>query len=367
MLIGFFHPSLNGCGGAEWVVVNMINSLATEGHEIVVLTNQKIDYDKIGKIFGCKVNINKEIVFPFEPFPVTDLHNVYTDAIRTLLLKSKCDILLDIYSNAILPGANITYIHFPLLGRLRHYSIDGFRSAYYIPYLLYEKRAAKNNKRLILANSKYTANAVRNAIGTKPFVLYPPISEEFYSNFQDTNDREDLVVTVSRISPEKNLTLIPSIAKVTNRKIHFLIIGIMQSSEELNRIFKQIEINKVSDRVEVITNVSREDLLNVLRNAKIFLHPAHKEHFGVAIVEAMASGCIPIVHNSGGPREFVPSLFRFDTLEEAAKKIEREIFGWKPKKAKLFNRLAQPFCNKKFIEIFLNIFRAYIQNTVHYR
>ena len=29
------------------------------------------------------------------------------------------------------------------------------------------------------------------------------------------------------------------------------------------------------------------------------------EHFGIAIIEAMATGCLPVVHTSGGPLEIV--------------------------------------------------------------
>jgi glycosyltransferase involved in cell wall biosynthesis len=45
------------------------------------------------------------------------------------------------------------------------------------------------------------------------------------------------------------------------------------------------------------------------------------EHFGISIVEAMALGCIPVVHDSGGMREFVPTQYRYRTIEQAAEKI----------------------------------------------
>lgn len=360
MKVGIFHPALNACGGAEWVALNMINSLKDEGHQIVVLTNEGIDNDKIFRIFGERAKVDREIAFPFELFPVTDLHNVYTDAVRTLLLKSKCDVLIDTHSNAILPGADITYIHFPLSGCLKTSNVSGLRAKYYFPYLSYEKRVAKSPRRLILANSRYTANAIRNTVGVNPKLLYPPISETFYADHHDTHHREDLVVSVSRITPEKNLTVIPSIARVTNSKIHFLIVGIKQSSEELDKILRQIEVNNVSNRVEVLTNVSREGLLNILKRAKIFLHVAHGEHFGVSIVEAMASGCIPIVHNSGGPREFVPAHLRFGTLEKAAIKIEKTISDWTVQQANLSTQIAEPFSCRNFFERFLELFRAYL-------
>jgi tetrahydromethanopterin S-methyltransferase subunit B len=61
--------------------------------------------------------------------------------------------------------------------------------------------------------------------------------------------REDLVVSVVPISPEKRLTMIPRIAKLTNERIHFLIVGMKESSQELDKIYEQIDANKVSNRV----------------------------------------------------------------------------------------------------------------------
>jgi hypothetical protein len=74
----------------------------------------------------------------------------------------------------------------------------------------------------------------------------------------------------------------------------------------------------------------------------------------------MASGCIPIVHNSGGPVEFVPEPFRFNRLGQAARKIEQAIFEWSPQQATRFVRIAQSFREEKFSENFLKMFNSYV-------
>ena len=45
------------------------------------------------------------------------------------------------------------------------------------------------------------------------------------------------------------------------------------------------------------------------------------EHFGIAPVEGLASGCVTIVHNSGGMKEFIPEEFRWETYDDLKAKI----------------------------------------------
>ena len=50
-------------------------------------------------------------------------------------------------------------------------------------------------------------------------------------------------------------------------------------------------------------------------------HPEWMEHFGIATVEAMAAGCVPVVINKGGQCEIVEhgvNGFLWNTLDELA-------------------------------------------------
>jgi len=299
-------------------------------------------------------------------FRTTDIHNVYTDGLRTLLLKSKCAILIDTYSNALLPGANVIYIHYPLEGSIPQIATEKnasrkLKNTFYLAYLSYAKSSSKKYRRLVFGNSGYTLSAIRKYGDVNPKLLYPPIQREFF-NTKSFRDRSNLVVSVARMSPNKNLSLIPYIASLTDQQIRFLIIGINESQDELNRILGMIDRFKVSDRVTVMTNVARGKLLDILRDSKVYLHLTHDEHFGVSIVEAMASGCIPVVHNSGGPVEFVPDSQRFNNWHEAARKIEKATIEWSPTIADQFTKYAQKFSEERFSEEFLKMFNSYVEN-----
>lgn len=354
------------CGGAEWVAINIINILRKKNYKTLLLTNKKVNQNRIHNVFGCKVNIDYEIVCPLDFFPLTDIHNVYTDSLRTLILNLNSDLIIDTYSNSILPGVDLTYIHYPhISARIKHTYSDSLgnlaRASFFIPYLIYEKIEANNMKRKIFSNSKYTANAIRDVIGLNPHVLYPPLSQTSYINPDEITERNNIVVTISRLSLEKQLEIVPLVAKLTHKKIRFLIIGLRQSEHLYCKLLKLIEKNDVSDRVEILTDISREKLQQILRTSKVLFHPTYGEHFGVSIAEAMASGCIPIVHNSGGPVEFVPRPFRYDSCEEAANKIEKAIVKWSPKESHKMVKIAQAFNVDKFSTRFLKLFNSHIR------
>ncbi len=130
---------------------------------------------------------------------------------------------------------------------------------------------------------------------------------------------------------------------------------------------------RASSRAHVSANASRTLLKHLYESSKIFWHaagygdndslqPELMEHFGIATVDAMAAGCVPVVINKGAQPEIVEhgvSGFVWSTLEElknyTARLIEDEplrirIAAEAQKRAQGFNR-----------EAFVKRFRAFIR------
>ena len=66
------------------------------------------------------------------------------------------------------------------------------------------------------------------------------------------------------------------------------------------------------------------------------------EHFGIAPVEGLASGCVTIVHNSGGMKEFIPDEYRWDTYDDLKEKIVRNMETqnvWELKRKELWSKI----------------------------
>jgi glycosyltransferase involved in cell wall biosynthesis len=65
----------------------------------------------------------------------------------------------------------------------------------------------------------------------------------------------------------------------------------------------------------------------LLGRAKVYVHSAHNEHFGITIVEAMAAGCVPVVNDTGGPREIVSADvgYRWNDVNQAVVQVSNLI------------------------------------------
>jgi glycosyltransferase involved in cell wall biosynthesis len=368
--VGIFHPTLDWCGGAEVVAVATANSLAQNGYETVLFVNNPVDQKRIRDMVGeplwpsIKVIVNPTFLNPRDHF------DIFESAYRSLILKSHCDLLVDTYSNFVFPWSNVSYIHFPLVidrvhTRFGRRLLKELRFTYTIgaPYVSFRKRLKDYKRKLIFTNSYFTAKVIMDSLGIKPKVLYPPIPNFFFQ--QDCpmieQPREDLVVTTARFGCGKGVELVPDIANLTHKNIHYVMIGLAHDWSIVQAVKNKIKRLHLEARITVVPNASRQDIKNYLARAKVYLHTMKNEHFGISIAEAMRMGCIPVVHNSGGAPEFVPHRYRYPTIQHAAVIINDAIQNWNSVEAECLIQLAARFSESNFSKKFMQSFEEYCE------
>lgn len=115
-----------------------------------------------------------------------------------------------------------------------------------------------------------------------------------------------VLLYAGRLSPEKNIRLLPkvlnSLLKFYNydtqrREYRLLVAGDGPQAKWLGQRLEKIAPGKY----KMLGHVGdREKLADIYANADIFLHPNPREPFGIAPLEAMASGLPVVAPNSGG-------------------------------------------------------------------
>ena len=159
-------------------------------------------------------------------------------------------------------------------------------------------------KGTIIANSNYTRNAIKKLWNIDSTVIYPPCPQYSFP-LEDKikkieKDTEMMTVcTLSRFVPEKEYDTILQIAKQRPQLKFELIGGVAEDKISYLNSLK----NKASKNVTFHVNATENQKIEILKRSKILLHSCKGEPFGIALIEAMSAGLIPISHNSGAPKE----------------------------------------------------------------
>lgn len=358
MRIGFFSPTINRVGGGEWVTLNMIHALQNKEHEIIVYSAEKIDYCHIKEFFGCNLKIDREVRIPPNIFDPYGLENIYPNLLKSYKFRLNCDVLIDTFSNAVFPWSDAVYFQ----GRPKVTQLPkGVKGTAFIPYktfLINSAKRFKNEEKALMACSRHVAKTVEAVTGLTVNVLYPPISN-FFKISEKAPSKSNIVVTVTRISNDKQPETVPKIAKLTKGNMKFIIIGSCRTTAELNvlkSLQKLIHELGLDDRVTLLMNASREKQREILQESKVYLHPfVFYEAFGISVVEAMSAGCVPIVPDVGGLKEIVPKHLRYKSIEAAAALIEDALNTWSQSKAREMIEESSKFSQTKFRQDFFKI------------
>jgi hypothetical protein len=184
-----------------------------------------------------------------------------------------------------------------------------------------------------LANSKYTKKNIIQRWkqdAEKVHVVYPPIMT---SQFEPKTKVNGNIVHVSRITPpvpeadKGHRQMINTFKEMVDEGLKgwtFHLVGQIQDQTYFEELYR------MSQGYPILFHpgISFKELKDLYGESDIYWHmtgislpdqPGAQEHFGMTTVEAMASGCVPVVLNTGGQPEIVidgETGFLVDSLKE---------------------------------------------------
>jgi alpha-1,6-mannosyltransferase len=127
-----------------------------------------------------------------------------------------------------------------------------------------------------------------------------PQKRRWLENLTGAPDGAVLLLYVGRLVPEKNLGLLLNIVQRLENEAPGSYHLLMAGDGSLRASFEQECAGRVPGAVSFMGHVrDRQALADVYANCDIFLHPNPGEPFGIAPLEAMASG-LPLIGPNGG-------------------------------------------------------------------
>lgn len=350
------HPYLDIYGGGERVCHNVIKTLVAHGQNVELLT---FDFEAgkyreiVGEEFPKSViihSLGKRIdVEP--PFTIYKRRRSFVKLLKKYRDSLEYDYLFSTQSSAPFEPVflnkakkNIAYVHFPEI----HFDYGRARLRRRLYLWLFKKWVEQGISKLdmVFCNSNYTREMIERywkSHGVKdPIVVYPPVNLDNFWCDKPLSERRKRVIYVARFIPVKRHEIMKKLA-VDLPSYEFVSVGGLIEGEKgwFNKFSENLPQNYT-----LKTNLPGQDLVKMFHDSRVYVHLMEGEHFGIAPIEGLASGCLTLVHNSGGMKEFIPEEFRWQSYDDLKEKIVRCMEStqasadWERKREELWSKIS---------------------------
>jgi len=325
--IGIIHNRIRW-GGSSAVFANVLQALQ-EGHRLIVITEDNIDIRKVNQYYNTEVEDVRVINLRYLRYvrqkgSFRYLGSSVLSRLTDISRKDR-DLVINTSSDIKVRGPSITYLHGPYQlnnRKVANRNHSGMRKVYFDVCNLIESKEEDQPK--YLANSKWTSESTKEMLHEEPEVIYPPV---YTSGVDQKNwsDKEERIITVGRVSPEKNTIRNIEIMEEVNKRgysIDYQIVGPLNRSKDkyTNRVIEKAE---EMEFVHIEGKVSRKKLSSMMSQVKYGLHGHDCEHFGIVVAELISHGVIPFIPNKGGQKEIVNDCQKvtYKSKKDAVEKI----------------------------------------------
>ena len=292
MKIGFYSPYLNSLAGGERYVLTLASDWSTACDVDVFWDDTEI----LGRA-GARLNLDVS--------RLRTVKNVFASGglFARFQATKKYDLIFVLSDGSIpLIWSKIGILHFqrPFIGVKGRSSISKFKL----------KKFQK-----VVVNSRFTKSYIDQEFGVNSLVIYPPAQ----TNLFKPGKKEKMILSVGRFSQattnKKQKEILEIFRSISQKHKDWRLVLAGGMLEADKSYVDELRRTAGGWPVEILTNISFNELTNLYAKASIYwqstgfgqkgIDPAAEEHFGIAVVEAMSAGCVPMVFNGGGLPEII--------------------------------------------------------------
>lgn len=168
-----------------------------------------------------------------------------------------------------------------------------------------------------ICNSHFTKNFIDETYGVDSTVIYPPVD---IVNFKP-GKKENLIISVGRFShltqAKRQDVLLRNFKRFYDSGYgNWRLVFAGGTEVGIGGFVKKLKKSARGYPVKIMESPTFNQIRELYSKAKIFWsaagygvdekeEPAKVEHFGITLVEAMASGTVPVAYNAGGHKEII--------------------------------------------------------------
>jgi glycosyltransferase involved in cell wall biosynthesis len=300
-------------GGAEQHIIEVIKRLSSR-HDFLIFAGedtsiskefngnvvvQPINYPKIPNLFGIAF-----IIFGLLK-------------IKKTLGKKKYDLIWakQTYPQAVLGALLKNYSHKPLYVTAQnpklHYEELVIKGTVFRPFHHLFARFLDpvihwsfSKADIVAAVSKYSADLAKE-MGAKNIRVIPNgVEVAKYKQGKSQKNQKLRIVTTSALIPRNGIDILIEAVALLPSKIKWDL-RIAGEGPEKKDLELRIKSHKLNKKVKLVGRVSNENIPDFLLSSDLFVRPSRKEGFGVAFLEALATGIPVIATPVGGIRDFI--------------------------------------------------------------
>ena len=238
---------------------------------------------------------------------------------------------------------------------------------YQVPFQVkakgFKNRLKKTFIDKVICNSQFTKSYIDKStvFNNKTIVVYPYIDSAFFE--LSLEEKKNVIISVGRFDESLNVKrqdiLLSTFKKMVDAGLKDWQLALIGGADSQSKKVEELRKAAAGYPVKIKINISFDQLLSYMQSSKIFWHaagygfnkvlqPQHMEHFGIAIVQAMAAGCLPLVFSGGGPKEYLESRYLWKTEGEIINKTREKINNYSLKEALKIRSQVKRFSRQEF-------------------
>jgi 1,2-diacylglycerol 3-alpha-glucosyltransferase len=317
MKVLFVYDSISAVGGgSQMAAINWLKNFNKKVINVKILTNSS-SKPFLEKTLIKRTLFNKDLKLDF-------LYPGYSLSVR---LDKKVEKEIVRFSPEIIHFNESTFIPFPLIDFAKKYHIKVIASLHTnyekfkintFPLSLFVKKNGLYNKFVInqqnrilgksdfiLLPSSASKKDFSLEIVDKPvfFLPYPINHYFFHPHWHKINNKKKLI-SISRLSGEKNIDILIEMMKFLKRDHTLTIIGDGVDRDLLETRVKKLKLDLV---IKFTGWIKNNRLPAVIKKHHLFVSASSFETFGITYIEALACGLPLVVFDSRVSREVIPN------------------------------------------------------------